>query len=114
MKEKINQALSWANGEKRPKKFLIFFLVILALSSIFSIVREMYFPPKITFNSIPTLYAQSDKEKEKFHLKEVELEKVMKEIHQFQQKQKHMGLTKSDSVRIEYLYNEYKKLKNEP
>ena len=47
----------------------------------------MYFPAKITFNSIPTLYAQSDKEKEKFQLKEVELEKVMKEIHQFQQKQ---------------------------
>ena len=62
-------------------------MVILALSSIFSIVREMYFPAKITFNSIPTLYAQSDKEKEKFQLKEVELEKVMKEIHQFQQKQ---------------------------
>lgn len=60
------------------------------------------------------MYAESDKEKAKFQLKEAELEKVMKEIYQFQQKQKQVGLTKSDSVRIEYLYNEYKKLKNEP
>lgn len=114
MKEKINQALFWANEEKRPRKFLIFFLVLLFLSSIFSVVREVYFPPKASFTSIPSLYAESDKEKAKFQLKEAELEKVMKEIYQFQQKQKHMGLTKSDSVRIEYLYNEYKKLKNEP
>lgn len=114
MKEKINKALSWANEEKRPKKFLISFLALLFLSSIFSIVREVYFPPKATFTSIPMMYAKSDKEKAKFQLKEAELEKVMKELHYFQQKQQEIGLTKKDSLRIEYLYNEYKKLKNEP
>lgn len=114
MKEKFKQYVHWANEENRPKKFLIFFLIFLFLSSIFAVVREIYFPPQATFTSIPMMYAESDKEKAKFQLKEAELEKVMKEIYQFQQKQKQVGLTKSDSVRIEYLYNEYKKLKNEP
>ena len=54
------------------------------------------------------------KKKEKFHLKEARLEKVMKELHSFQEKEKMKSLTKNDSMRIEYLYNEYKKLKNEP
>lgn len=112
MKEKIKSILSWANEERRPKKILYFFLGFLLLSSVFAIVKEIYFPPQTTFTSIPMIYAESDKEKAKFQLKEAELEKVMKEIYQFQQKQ--VGLTKSDSVRIEYLYNEYKKLKNEP
>lgn len=114
MKEKIKSILSWANEERRPKKILYFFLGFLLLSSVFAIVKEIYFPPQTTFTSIPMIYAESDKEKAKFQLKEAELEKVMKEIYQFQQKQKQVGLTKSDSVRIEYLYNEYKKLKNEP
>ena len=30
------------------------------------------------------------------------------------EKEKMKSLTKNDSMRIEYLYNEYKKLKNEP
>ena len=38
----------------------------------------------------------------------------MKELHSFQEKEKMKSLTKNDSMRIEYLYNEYKKLKNEP
>jgi hypothetical protein len=86
----------------------------LVLSGIFAIVREIYFPPKVTLTSIPNFYTQSDKEKEKFHLKEARLEKVMKELHSFQEKEKMKSLTKNDSMRIEYLYNEYKKLKNEP
>mgnify|MGYP003691319891 CR=1 FL=1 len=98
----------------RPKKILFCFLVFLVLSGIFAIVREIYFPPKITFTNIPNFYTQSDKEKEKIHLKEARLEKVMKELHSFQEKEKMKSLTKNDSMRIEYLYNEYKKLKNEP
>jgi hypothetical protein len=112
MKERIDSLLSWANEQNRPKKILIYFLVFLVLSGIFAVVREIYFPPKVTFTSIPNFYTQSDKEKEKFHLKEARLEKVMKELHSFQEKMK--SLTKNDSMRIEYLYNEYKKLKNEP
>ena len=114
MKERIDSLLSWANEQSRPKKILIYFLVFLVLSGIFAIVREIYFPPKITFTNIPNFYTQSDKEKEKFHLKEARLEKVMKELHSFQEKEKMKSLTKNDSMRIEYLYNEYKKLKNEP
>ncbi|MDR7693394.1 hypothetical protein PG593_03605 [Riemerella anatipestifer] len=113
MKEKFKHILSWANREKRPKKFLYFFLGFLLLSSIFAIVKEIYFPSKITFTTIPKMYIESDKEKAKFQLKEAELEKVVKEIYRFHKKQQEVGLTKSDSVRIEYLYNEYKKLKNE-
>ena len=91
MKERIDSLLSWANEQNRPKKILIYFLVLLVLSGIFAVVREIYFPPKVTLTSIPNFYAQSDKEKEKMK-----------------------SLTKNDSMRIEYLYNEYKKLKNEP
>ena len=103
MKERIDSLLSWANEQNRPKKI-----------GIFAVVREIYFPPKVTLTSIPNFYTQSDKEKEKFHLKEARLEKVMKELHSFQEKEKMKSLTKNDSMRIEYLYNEYKKLKNEP
>ena len=91
MKERIDSLLSWANEQNRPKKILIYFLVLLVLSGIFAVVREIYFPPKVTLTSIPNFYTQSDKEKEKMK-----------------------SLTKNDSMRIEYLYNEYKKLKNEP
>ena len=91
MKERIDSLLSWANEQNGPKKILICFLVFLVLSGIFAVVREIYFPPKVTFTSIPNFYTQSDKEKEKMK-----------------------SLTKNDSMRIEYLYNEYKKLKNEP
>ena len=38
----------------------------------------------------------------------------MKELNYFQEKEKMKRPTKNDSMRIEYLYNEYKKLKNEP
>jgi len=89
MKERIDSLLSWANEQNRPKKILIYFLVLLVLSGIFAVVREIYFPPKVTL-------------------------KVMKELHSFQEKEKMKSLTKNDSMRIEYLYNEYKKLKNEP
>ena len=106
MKERIDSLLSWANEQNRPKKILFCFLVFLVLSGIFAIVREIYFPPKVTFTNIPNFYTQSDKEKEKFHLKEA--------LHSFQEKEKMKSLTKNDSMRIEYLYNEYKKLKNEP
>ena len=108
MKERIDSLLSWANEQNRPKKILICSLVLLVLSGIFAVVREIYFPPKVTLTSIPNFYTQSDKEKEK------RLEKVMKELHSFQEKEKMKSLTKNDSMRIEYLYNEYKKLKNEP
>ena len=73
MKERIDSLLSWANEQNRPKKILIYFLVFLVLSGIFAVVREIYFPPKVTFTSIPNFYAQSGKEKENFHLKEVRL-----------------------------------------
>ena len=114
MKERIDSLLSWANEQNRPKKILISFLIFLVLSGIFAVVREIYFPPKVTFTSIPSIYAQSDKEKEKLQLKEAQLEKVMKELHSFQEKEKMKILTRNDSMRIEYLYNKYKKLKNEP
>ena len=66
MKERIDSLLSWANKQNRPKKILIYFLVLLVLSGIFAVVREIYFPPKVTLTSIPNFYTQSDKEKEKF------------------------------------------------
>ena len=64
MKEIIDSLLSWANEQNRPKKILIYFLVLLVLSGIFAIVREIYFPPKITFTNIPNFYTQRDKQKE--------------------------------------------------
>ena len=53
MKERIDSLLSWANEQNRPKKILICSLVLLVLSGIFAVVREIYFPPKVTLTSIP-------------------------------------------------------------
>lgn len=112
MKEKLNSILNWANSDGRPKKFFYIFLGLIILSTVFNIIKEVYFPSKIDFTTIPSLYAQSDKTKEEINLKEQKLEQIVKELKQFKAKNEKQELSAQDSIRVEYLYNEYKKIKD--
>lgn len=97
----------------KPKKVFAGAILIMVLSLIFSIFQYFFFPPKVSLgDSIPILYTKSDQVKNKMDKKEKEMEKTIQELSAFREKSKTQSLTKSDSVRIEFLYQQYQNLKN--
>ncbi len=97
----------------KPKKVFAGAVAVMILSLIFSILQYCFFPPKVSLGeSIPVFYSKSEKVKSKLEHNEKEMEKVVSELAAYQQKSREETLTKSDSIRIEYLYQQYQKLKN--
>ena len=71
------------------------------------------FTPKIsTKNNIPNMYSESDQVKAKMDESEKKMETVVKEMQLLKTKREKGPLTKNDSLRIEYLFNQYQTLKN--
>ncbi len=113
---KIENTWQWL--QDHPKKTFRYMLIILVASTLFFIIKIFFlenFNSTITTTSrIPTVLGASDKyiekEREKIGLREDKMGKIVKELEFFKNKK---VLVKSDSVRIEYLLNQYSKLKNE-
>ena len=97
----------------KPKKVFAGAMAVMVLSLIFSILQYCFFPPKVSpGESIPVFYSKSEKVKSRLDHNEREMEKVVSELAVYQQKSHEQNLTNTDSIRIEYLYQQYQKLKN--
>lgn len=97
----------------RPKMVYTYLMGFLILSFSFPFVQYYFVTPKPpkTF-SVPNLYSESDRSKSDFDKKEQLMENVVIELQRFKRKRENGPLTKNDSLRIEYLYNQYQHLKN--
>ena len=58
------------------------------------------------------MYSESDQVKAKMDESEKKMEAVVKELQLLKTKREEGPLTKNDSLRIEYLFNQYQTLKN--
>ena len=110
IKEKYFQSKDWVM--KHPKRVYKSVMVILVISFGFIFIQYYFFTPKIVTNNFPNLYSQSDEVKSNLDKNDDKMEKIVKELQQLKHKREVGPLAKSDSIRIEYLYNQYQSLKN--
>lgn len=100
--------------KNNPKKVYIFSWGTIIISIIINIMIDIYYPNKNTnsvFN-IPSLFEESDKKIIEQKGFQIEKEKILREVEILKRKKEKIGLDKNDSLRIEYLYNKYKKIGN--
>ena len=96
-----------------PKKFYIYSMIFLSISFIGSLIQGIFFPSNATFKiKPPILYSKSLTTENNFKNNEKEMEKIVNELKTLKIKRESNTLLKEDSLRIEYLYNQYQKLKN--
>lgn len=98
---------------ERPKLVYTYLMGILILSFSFPFIQYYFFTPKTqdTFK-VPNLYSESDRSKSDLDKQEKLMENVVNELQRYKRKRENGPLTKNDSLRIEYLYNQYQHLKN--
>lgn len=114
-KSKLRKIKVWIL--RHPKEVFRYSIIIVFISFVLSILQYFLFPPKFENNFLlPDFFSQSDKQIESSKLSQARNEKEMKgivdELKSFRNKRDNQILTNSDSIRIEYLYNQYEKLKN--
>jgi len=103
--------LNWAT--QHPKKFFIYSMVFLSVSFIGSLIQGIFFPSDNAFKiKPPILYSKSKMEQNATVNNEKELEKIVNELKSLKVKSDRKQLQKEDSLRIDYLFNQYQKLKN--
>ena len=103
--------LNWAT--QHPKKFFIYSMVFLSVSFIGSLIQGIFFPSESSFKiKPPILYSKSKMEQNATVNNEKELEKIVNELKSLKVKSDRKQLQKEDSLRIDYLFNQYQKLKN--
>lgn len=104
--------LNWAS--QNPKKFFIYSMIFLSVSFIGSLIHDIFFPSDNTFKiKPPILYSKSKIIQNNNAKNEKEIEKIVNEFKLLKVKNDNKGLRKEDSLRIEFLFNQYQKLKNE-
>ena len=103
-----------------PKKVYIYSMIFLTASFIISMTYSIltYSDNSNNSNLIVTSsvpYAKSNENEIntiKMKQNTVKMEKIVNELKMFKEKNDRQLLTKEDSVRIDYLYNQYQNLKN--
>ena len=104
--------LNWAT--QNPKKFFIYSMVFLSVSFIGSLIQGIFFPSDNAFKiKPPILYSKSKMEQNTNVNNEKEMEKIVNELKSLKVKSDRKELQKEDSLRIDYLFNQYQKLRNE-
>ncbi|WP_034672156.1 hypothetical protein [Epilithonimonas caeni] len=99
--------------ERHPKQVFIYAMLILSVSFIGMIVQGVFFPAKKEDSfKLPVLYSKSDEKKKERDEKEKEMGKIMQQLEKYKLKRDNGSLTKEDSLRINYLFNQYQTLKN--
>lgn len=110
-KEKYNEIIIWFKAN--PKIFFKYSLVILIISFCFSVLQFFMFPPKkIKTIQVPALYSKSSNINQKEIQKEEKMGRIVRELQKYKEKKFTDALNRSDSIRIDYLFNEYQKIKN--
>lgn len=96
-----------------PKKFFTYSMIFLSVSFIVSLIRGIFFPSDTAFKiKPPTLYSKSQTTKNLIVNNDKEMGKIVTELKSLKMKRDEQTLEKKDSVRIEYLFNQFQKLKN--
>lgn len=112
LKQTGQKWLNWAVNN--PKKFFVSAMILLSVSLITSLIHGIFFPSETIFKiKPPKLYSKSQTTQNKTINHEKEMEKIVKELETLKVKRDQKSLQKDDSLRIEYLYNQYQQLKNE-
>ena len=103
--------LNWA--VKNPKKFFMYSMVFLSVSFVISLIQGIFFPSEIAFKiKSPILYSKSNTAQNTTLNNEKEMEKIVTELKTLKVKRDQNALQKKDSLRIEYLYNQYQQLQH--
>src|SRR5690554_4344188 len=103
--------LGWA--VKNPKKFFTYSMIFLSVSFGGSMIQGIFFPSETLFKiTPPSLYSKSSTAHQNIVNNDKEMEKIIEELKTLKVKRDHHALQKEDSLRIEYLFNQYQKLKN--
>lgn len=100
-----------------PKKVFIYGMISLSLFFVLSVVQFFYHKDDKEALLIPALYQKSDEEislkSQERANKNIKIKKIVEELNTFRKRRDEGLLTKADSLRIDYLYNQYQKLNNE-
>lgn len=99
---------------KHPKQFFRYGVTIILLSLAISFIQFFFFPSSVSVvkkTNLPSMLEKSDKVKEEYAKKENSMEAIVKELEELSIKRNKKLLNKEDSLRIEYLFNQYQKLK---
>ena len=104
----------WLNrASQNPKKFFTYSMVFLSVSFIGSLIQGIFFPSDTAFKiKPPILYSKNKIEQNTTKNNEKEMEKIVNELKSLKAKRDRNALQKEDSLRIEYLFNQYQQLKN--
>lgn len=98
---------------KNPKKFFVYSMIILSVSFIGSLIQGIFFPSETTFTiKPPILYSKNEIGQNSASGQDKEMEKIVEEMKLLKQKRDRNALQKEDSLRIEFLFNRYRQLKN--
>ena len=111
IKQKGQRWLQWA--VQNPKKFFIYSMILLSVSFIASLIQGIFFPSETAFKiRPPVLYSKSKTTQNLTANNDKEMEKIVTELKTLKVKRDQHDLKKEDSLRIDYLFNQYQKLKN--
>ena len=111
IKQKGQRWLQWA--VQNPKKFYIYSMILLSVSFIASLIQGIFFPSETAFKiRPPVLYSKSKTTQNLTANNDKEMEKIVTELKTLKVKRDQHDLKKEDSLRIDYLFNQYQKLKN--
>ena len=89
-------------------------MLFLSVSFIGSLIQGIFFPSDNAFKiRPPILYSKSKMVQNSTANNEKEMEKIVNELKLLKMKRDRKELKKEDSLRIEYLFNQYQKLKND-
>ncbi|KNB62679.1 hypothetical protein AC804_06885 [Chryseobacterium sp. Hurlbut01] len=111
MKQKGQKWLQWA--VQNPKKFFTYSMIFLSVSFVGSLIQGVFFPSETAFKiRPPVLYSKSKTTQNPSLNIDKEMEKIVNELKTLKVKRDQNALEKEDSLRIDYLFNQYQKLKN--
>lgn len=112
LKQTGQKCLSWAT--QNPKKFFIYSMSFLSVSFIGSLIQGIFFPSETTFKiRPPILYSKSKIMQDTTVNNEKKMGEIVNELKLLKMKSDRKELKKEDSLRIEYLFNQYQQLKND-
>lgn len=109
-KQAGHKCLQWM--VRNPKKFFAYSMIFLSVSFVGSLIRGIFFPSETEFTiKPPVLYSKSQMVQTSTVNNEKEMKKIVEELKALKVKRDQKQLQKGDSLRIEYLFNQFQKLK---
>ena len=96
-----------------PKKFYFYAMTFLVLSFIGSTIWDIRLSQQANNGMIPMLYEQSSKIIRQNENRQEQMQNITKELKGYKAKRELGELTPSDSLRIEFLYQQYQTLQNQ-